>query len=291
MARDDDLLKTDEVAKLLRVHPKHVYRLLSQGLPGRRVGSEWRFVREEVLAWSARRGGTTILTSTPGGRHPRPPLLGANGDVVVELLLAQLLADDKPLVGFVQSDRATALAALEKQALLMAGYHADSPPAHLDARRLARIHLVRRQVGLAHPASVPLRRISEIAGRRLATRPASAGVRAHLERALAASKLTVTALKARATTFGSHRDAVCAVVRGEADVGLTTAAWAERLGLRFFPLAEESYDVLLFAESLGDPCVVGVCEIAQSPRFRRALERVAGYEAGATGEIRYEFGG
>src|SRR4051794_27145097 len=44
------LLTTEEVASLLRVHPKHVYRLLKKGLPARRVGSEWRFERGEVLA-------------------------------------------------------------------------------------------------------------------------------------------------------------------------------------------------------------------------------------------------
>ena len=33
----DLLLTTDEVAEVLRVHPKHVYRLLKKGLPARRV--------------------------------------------------------------------------------------------------------------------------------------------------------------------------------------------------------------------------------------------------------------
>ena len=49
---DRALLTTEEVAKLIRVHPKHVYRLLKKGLPARRVGSEWRFDRDEVMAWS-----------------------------------------------------------------------------------------------------------------------------------------------------------------------------------------------------------------------------------------------
>ncbi len=33
-------LTTREVAELLRVHPKHVYRLRKRGLPAHRVGDE-----------------------------------------------------------------------------------------------------------------------------------------------------------------------------------------------------------------------------------------------------------
>ncbi|MCL2778539.1 MAG: helix-turn-helix transcriptional regulator [Polyangiaceae bacterium] len=286
----NDLLKTAEVAKLLRVHPKHVYRLLDQGLPGRRVGGEWRFVREEILAWSAHREEISpAQAKAASNEQTAAALLGANGDLVVEILLAQLLGDDKPLVGFIQSDRQTALSQLEKKAILLAGYHADRPPAHFEATRLARIHLVRRQVGLAHPTSLRVRSLGDIARRRLAMRPASAGVRAHFDRAMVTEHMTLRKLEARTTVHASHRDTVCAVVRGEADLALTTAAWAERVGLRFYPIAEESYDLLLFAEHLGDPRVVGVCEVAQSRSFRNALDRVAGYKTDETGEIRYEF--
>jgi excisionase family DNA binding protein len=46
------LLTSTECAALLRVHPKHLYRLLRRGLPGHRVGGgHWRFDRDEVLAW------------------------------------------------------------------------------------------------------------------------------------------------------------------------------------------------------------------------------------------------
>ncbi|MCX4246226.1 helix-turn-helix transcriptional regulator [Paraliomyxa miuraensis] len=49
---DDELLTSAEVARLLRVHPKHLYRLLRRGLPGHRLGrGHWRFRRDEVLAW------------------------------------------------------------------------------------------------------------------------------------------------------------------------------------------------------------------------------------------------
>src|SRR5215470_15364419 len=96
LARDGALLTTGDVAQLLRVHPKHVYRLLRRGLPGRRVGGEWRFLADEVLAWSgarpARAAPSTGEAANQGASSPgeaRPPLLAANGDVAVECLLSR----------------------------------------------------------------------------------------------------------------------------------------------------------------------------------------------------------
>ena len=48
----DKVMTVQEVAQLLRVHQTTIYRLLrGNGLPGFRVGSEWRFSRQAVVAW------------------------------------------------------------------------------------------------------------------------------------------------------------------------------------------------------------------------------------------------
>jgi excisionase family DNA binding protein len=45
----DDILDAEEVGKLLRIHPRTVTRLASQGkLPGFKVGDQWRFRREAI---------------------------------------------------------------------------------------------------------------------------------------------------------------------------------------------------------------------------------------------------
>jgi len=283
---NEPLLKSADVARLLQVHPKQVYRLVARGLPAHRVASEWRFSREEVLAWSGL-AAATVEPEARGGTDV-PPLLGANGDLVIELLTSGLQAAAKPLLGVVQLDRDRALDRLTRRSILLAGFHGDVPPSHAAAARLARIHLVTRTIGLASPRGSRLRRLRDLAKKRLALRPATAGVRAHFDRALAEGGTSVEALGCEATLFDSHRDAVCAVVRGDADVALTTAAWAERVGLAFLPLAEEPYDLLVHADNLGSAVCVAVCEVAQGPAFRAALEKVAGYAPDHAGEIRYE---
>jgi excisionase family DNA binding protein len=47
-----EVLDIDEVAELLQVEPDAVRELAeSGGLPARKIGDEWRFLRRAVLAW------------------------------------------------------------------------------------------------------------------------------------------------------------------------------------------------------------------------------------------------
>jgi len=188
----------------------------------------------------------------------------------------------------VQADRGSAFEHLAAGAVLLAGFHGQAPPSHVAAVRLARIHLVRRDVGLAHPAGARLRDVSDLARKRLAGREQSAGVRAHLDRALAEAGTSLAKLRTTVVPFGAHRDAACALVRGEVDAALTTSAWAARVGMGFLPLAAESYDLVLRAENLGAAACVAVCEVAQSPAFRAELAAIPGYDPSGSGEIRYD---
>jgi putative molybdopterin biosynthesis protein len=290
----ETLLKSADVALLLQVHPKQVYRLLARGLPAHRVGGEWRFWRHEVLAWSGMptqsSGAPALSESKPSRALPSlpPPLLAANGDLVVEVLVMRLLAEAKPLVGVVQFDRGRALDQLAAKTILLAGFHGDVPPSHTGAARLARIHLVLRDVGLAFRRGAKIGRVTDLAKKRIGLRPPTAGVRVHFDRALAKGGTSLAKLRCRSSTFESHREVACAVVRGEIDVALTTSAWAERLGLAFLGLATEPYDLLLHAENLGTPACVGICEVAQGRPFRSSLSKIAGYDARGAGAIRYE---
>jgi len=289
------LLTTEEVARLLRVHPKHVYRLLKKGLPARRVGSEWRFDRGEVLAWS--RPGTPAREPAQELDHadgPRPsvaaargvpPLIAANGDRVVMTLL-RLLQEAGTIIGLVQTDKDTGFRLLASGSVLATGSHAGGFPTHAGSERVARVHLVTREIGLAARGRVP--RLADLGRARLASRPRSAGVRQYLEEALAAEGIDARAVHARAKRCASHLEVACLVARGDADVGLASRAWAEALGLAFRPLAREAYGLLVCARDLGDRNVVRVCEIAQSERFRSEIGAIPGYDPGGAGDIRYD---
>ena len=49
---EPEILTREQVAKMLQIHPNVVGRYIRElGLPGRKLGGEWRFMREEVRAW------------------------------------------------------------------------------------------------------------------------------------------------------------------------------------------------------------------------------------------------
>jgi putative molybdopterin biosynthesis protein len=282
------LLTTVEVAEVLRVHPKHVYRLLKKGLPARRVGAEWRFDRSDVLVWSGGASPGRDAPSAVAAMTAPPALVAGNGDVALMSLLRLSAERGPPLLGFVQADRSTSLELLAKGAVLAAGAHAGGFPTHVGGERAARIHLVNREIGLLQRKGTKPLRLEDLEERVLASRPASAGVRVHLDAALRAAKVDPAAAHRRALLLPSHLEVVLAVASGRAEIGLASRAWGERAGLVFHPLATESYGLIVKACDLGDARVVRVCELAQGEAFRTEVGNLPGYDTHGAGDIRYD---
>ena len=293
------LMTTKEVAALLKVHPKHVYRLLRRGLPAHRVGDEWRFDEEEVRRFCRNRGTDMLAARGTEGSASESPVssqtspatqtasfIAANGDVAVELLLELVRRLRGPCLGHIPADHATGLGLLRQETVLLSGFHGDAMPAGFPEAGLARIQLVDRQVGIVFQRGLHLRRLSSIVGRRLAGRPLTAGIRTHLDVSLRNEGVEPERVYKNAMLLDSHRDVVMAVVRGDAQVGLASQAWAARAGLGFLALASESYGYLVRAKNLGDPAIVGLCEVAQGSAFRKRLASEHGYAASRAGEIR-----
>jgi excisionase family DNA binding protein len=63
-----EILTAADVAALLQVHPKTVYRLARRGLiPGRKLGGGWRFMKDEILNRVAIPEEEKQRAGTPGG--------------------------------------------------------------------------------------------------------------------------------------------------------------------------------------------------------------------------------
>ena len=46
----EEILTASQVAELLQVHPRTVYKLVKQGaIPGRKFGGGWRFSKGEII--------------------------------------------------------------------------------------------------------------------------------------------------------------------------------------------------------------------------------------------------
>jgi molybdate-binding protein len=153
---------------------------------------------------------------------------------------------------------------------------------------MARLHLVTREIGLAVRSGQGVPRLDALGKKRFASRAPSAGVRGLLEQALHQARLDSSEAHRKASFLPSHQEVACAIARGDFDVGLLSRAWAARLGLAFERLALEPYGLLLRARDLGEPLVIAVCEVAQSPAYRAAVAEIPGYDAAGAGDIRYD---
>ena len=88
-----------------------------------------------------------------------------------------------------------------------------------------------------------------------------------------------------ALIMGSHREVVRAVVAGQADVGITTRAWAAFSGLDFATLVEEDYDVVFPVSALADARVLAFARTLGSQTFREAVRDLPGYDTGRSGTL------
>ncbi len=61
----DEVLTASQVANLLQLHPRTVYKLVKQGcLPGRKFGGGWRFNRSEIIGLISASSGTEVNSNS-----------------------------------------------------------------------------------------------------------------------------------------------------------------------------------------------------------------------------------
>jgi putative molybdopterin biosynthesis protein len=81
--------------------------------------------------------------------------------------------------------------------------------------------------------------------------------------------------------------AVAAAVRaGQADAGICSRGLAASHGLRFLPVANEQYELVMRREMLGDPRIITLISLVKNPAFKIHLDRSGAYSTALTGRIR-----
>lgn len=179
---------------------------------------------------------------------------------------------------------AEALAALRAGTADLAGCHfgtpSASPPAALqrafEGEELRTIALFRRAQGLIVAPGNPLRlrRVGDIARRqaRFINRQRGSGTRAWFDRLLAQAHIDHAAIRGYASEEFTHQAVAAVVAAGQADVGMGVRAEADRFGLGFQPLGEETYFLVLHAQDMRDARILALVK-----RVRDAARRLGGY--------------
>jgi putative molybdopterin biosynthesis protein len=85
----------------------------------------------------------------------------------------------------------------------------------------------------------------------------------------------------------THFEVGLAIVSGEADVGIASAAISKLLGLSFLPITSECFDMILDQSTYFQPGVQSFIETLNAASFRNRVEKIGGYDFKDSGKIIY----
>jgi excisionase family DNA binding protein len=296
------LLSTREVAELLDIHEKKVYRLITeQGLPATKVTGKWLFPKHLVLHWLE--NNTLNYPDQPDQLSHRPSLLvfcGSN-DILLDRCLSLFMRRYPEYTAvFGNLGSLGGLRALKQGLCHIACSHLqqeDSAEFNFDfaAREMDRqpviVNFSLRRQGLILPAGNPkgITGLADLASKslRIVNRPRTTGTRLWFDRELADQGVDGAELTGYQSEVQRHLDAGLEVLNGLADAapGIQTAA--AMLGLGFLPLHVERFDLLIHKERFFDRSVQSFLGLLHEQEFHNLAEQLEGYDLSKSGKIVY----
>lgn len=153
-------------------------------------------------------------------------------------------------------------------------------------RRMRLFVLAQREQGLMTAPGNPkaLRGLADLVREdlRFINRNAGSGTRIWLDGELQRQGIPPASIRGYGQTVSTHTECARRVQVGDADVALGLHAAAAQLGLDFIPLFHERYDVVVPEEQIKP--LQPFLDTLQTRKFRRAAERLPGYDLTRTGE-------
>ncbi|NLH79502.1 MAG: DNA-binding protein, partial [Phyllobacteriaceae bacterium] len=130
-------------------------------------------------------------------------------------------------------------------------------------------------------------RLAETRGLRFQARQPEAGSQLVLAELLARENLTQADLRFVDGCERSETDLASAIAQGRAEVGLGIEAAARQFGLRFVPLIDERFDLLVARKSWFDPPFQTFWRFCREPEFAEKAHALGGYDLAGFGTVRF----
>jgi putative molybdopterin biosynthesis protein len=153
----------------------------------------------------------------------------------------------------------------------------------LPGEELVLLCVAGRQQGIVSRDGIGL---DNLPGRLFINRQRGSGTRMLLDYELKKRGISPADIPGYEREATTHLAVALAVKTGEADAGMCVYSAAKALGLRFVPVADERYELVLRKRHLDDPRVRALFEVIKSDAFRSRLELLGGYDTTITGVTR-----
>ena len=282
-----EYLTVRELADLLRLKERKIYDLAASGeVPCSRATGKLLFPAAEIRAWieGAQSGGFVAAPVT------RPGVFLGSHDPLLDWAIRQSRCGlatyfDGSLDGLTRfaagEGVATGLHVRDSEGNWNSGAAREAVP----DQNAVLVGFAARRRGLVLREDGPTPRgLADLAGLRLAPRQDSSGTAGLLrdlagEAGLDLSEVTLTPLER------TEDEAVQSVRRGEADVTFGLESVAHSYGLRFVPVIEERFDLLLDRKAWFDPPLQTLMAFCRSETFRARADSLGGYDLSRLGEV------
>lgn len=280
-----EYLTTKELAELLRIKERKVYDLAASGqIPCARVTGKLLFPARDIDAWlAAGREGPIVAP-------PRPPVVLGSHDPLLEWALRESRCGlatyfDGSLDG---------VARLIEGRGVAAGVHLRDPDGGWNrtvaqgaaTAGVALIGFARRARGLLVAPQSGVASLLDLPGRRFAARQPESGAQALFLDLLAEAGIDAGAIETVATAR-TESEAALAVADGRAEACFGLAALAAPHRLRFVPILEEQFDLLVERRAWFEAPMQGFLAFCRTSDFMRRAAEMGGYDVSDLGAVRW----
>ena len=131
----------------------------------------------------------------------------------------------------------------------------------------------------------PLDSVANLAGRRVTLRQETAGSRLLFDHLIEQAGLSHGDLDLAAAVARTETDAATLIASGQADVALGLESVARQFGLRFVPVADERFDLLITRKAYFEPAFQALFTFTRSDPFRRKATEMGGYDLSQHGRV------
>jgi molybdate-binding protein len=274
-----------------------VYQLVSdKGLPASKVTGKWLFPRYLVEQWIE---NSTI--NYPDAAHVHsagggPLVVAGSNDLLLERVLSSYNRNHRgELAVFGNVGSMGGIQALKSGMCHIASSHLVSTDDReynfeFAGRELERqpvvVNFCHREQGiLYHPGLKDFSGVAELArpGMRIVNRPLGTGTRLLFDKELKQCGIEGSALAGYNEEVSRHMDVGLAILSGLADAGPGIRTVASLLGLGFFPLRWERFDLIVLRESYFDRRVQGFLGLVQESSLKALANGLSGYNTEGSG--------
>jgi len=303
----EEMMNTKEVAAYLDVHEKQVYALIRAGrIPATRATGKWIFPRKLIDEWiesKAREG--LAQAREKSGRIKGALLAAGSNDPVLDILQTWVKKAYPDLYLFsANMGSMNGLAALDNGYTDIAWSHLLDPESGtynvpylstlLPRIKAAVVNLFYREIGFITAPNNPyhIKWFDDLikGDLKFINRQKGSGTRVLLDYHLGQLGVSPDHVTGYDREVYTHFEVGLAILSGEVDAGIATAAVSKLLGLSFTPITRESFDMVLDQSTFFQKEVQALMDVLNSKEFRKGVDKLGSYDFGDSGKILYSTG-